>query len=178
MVDWILGEESSADETLSAAERTALTGYLNGGGALFISGTELGWDLVYQGRAPAFYRDYLGADYAGDDAATRQVTPASGGIFTGLSAFRFDAPGEYDADYPDQLSPYGGSRAALTYVGGAGGTAAIQSAQGCRRVVTFGFPFETIWPEARAAVMARIIDYLDDCTNYSTFVPLVARDAW
>ncbi|NLF00119.1 MAG: hypothetical protein GX601_03990 [Anaerolineales bacterium] len=178
MVDWILGEESSADETLSAAERTALTGYLNGGGALFISGTELGWDLVYQGRAPAFYRDYLGADYAGDDAATRQVTPASGGIFAGLSAFRFDAPGEYDADYPDQLSPYGGSRAALTYVGGAGGTAAIQSAQGCRRVVTFGFPFETIRPEARAAVMARIIDYLDECTNHSTFVPLVARDAW
>jgi len=163
VVDWILGEESYADETLDASERAALATYLDGGGALLISGSELAWDLDDQGHDPAFYNDYLRAAYAGDDAGTYEVTPTVGGIFDGLGSFRFDAPGEYDADYPDQLSPYGGSSAALTYQGGAGGTAAVQVADGCQRVVNLGFPFETIRPEARAPVMSRVLDFLDDC---------------
>nr|HID12648.1 hypothetical protein [Anaerolineae bacterium] len=163
LVDWILGEESSSDETLSEAERSALAAYLDSGGALFISGSELGWDLDGLGRDPAFYNTYLRADYAGDDADTYEVAPVAGSIFEGLDPFRFDAPGEYDADYPDQLTPVNGSTAALTYSGGLGGTAAVQYADGCQRQVYFGFPFETIRPEARADVMARVMDFLDEC---------------
>ncbi|HEC33886.1 MAG TPA: hypothetical protein ENI37_04140 [Chloroflexi bacterium] len=163
VVDWILGEESSSDATLSAAERSALANYLDSGGALFISGAELGWDLDDQGRDPVFYNTYLRADYAGDDAGTYEVVPTAGGIFDGLGSFRFDAPGEYDADYPDQLTPLYGSTAALVYQGGAGGTAAVQYENGCQRLVNFGFPFETIRPDSRAAVMARVMDFLDEC---------------
>ena len=163
IVDWILGEESSSDETLSEAERSALAAYLDDGGALFISGSELGWDLDDQGRDPAFYNTYLRADYAGDDAGTYEVAPVAGSIFDGLTSFRFDAPGEYDADYPDQLTPLNGSAAALVYEGGAGGTAAVQYADGCQRLVNFGFPFETVRPEARAGLMRRVMDFLDEC---------------
>ena len=161
VVDWILGEESWSDETLSAPERAALAGFLDYGGALFISGSELAWDLDDQGRDPIFYNTYLRADYGSDHAGTYQVVPAAGGVFDGLGSFRFDAPGEYDVDYADQITPINGSSVALTYQGG--GTAAVQYTDGCERLINFGFPFETIRPAEREAVMARVIDFLDEC---------------
>ncbi|MGD8969228.1 MAG: N-acetylmuramoyl-L-alanine amidase, partial [Anaerolineae bacterium] len=165
IVDWILGEESSDDDTLNGTEQARLRDFLDGGGALFISGSEIGWDLDYYGTWSDrdFYNRYLRADYFGDDAATYQVAPAAGSIFAGLSAFRFDAPGMYDADYPDRLGTSYGSMTALHYQGGYGGTAAVQFANGCQRVVTFGFPFETIHPAHRSAVMERVMDFLDEC---------------
>jgi len=165
LVDWTLGEESAPDETLSGAEQARLKDFLDGDGALFISGTEIGWDLDDLGSAGdrAFYNGYLRAQYAGDDAETYKVAPVPGSIFEGLSPFRFDAPGMYDADSPDQLTPVAGSVAALLYQGGAGGTAAVQYENGCQRLVYFGFPFETIWPDQRSAVMSRVLDFLDGC---------------
>ncbi len=163
VVDWILGEEATMDATLDGAERAALAAYLDGGGALFISGSELGWDLDDQGRDPGFYRAYLRAGFDGDDAGTYEVAPVAGSIFAGLANFRFDATGEYDADYADRLVPFNGGVAALTYAGGDGGTAAVQYADGCGRLVNFGFPFETIPSGARASVMARVMDFLDEC---------------
>ena len=163
LVDWILGEESASDETLDATERALLTEFLDGGGALFISGSELGWHLDDQEGDPDFYNAYLRADYAGDDAETYEVAAVAGSIFDGLGSFNFDASGMYDADYPDQLAPVNGSTAALVYQGGVGGTAAVQYADGCQRLVYFGFPFETIWPTQRPAVMARVMDFLGLC---------------
>lgn len=165
LVDWILGEESTQDETLSATEQALLADFMDSGGALFISGSEIGWDLDLYGSESdrAFYNTYLRADYAGDDAATYTVAPAAGSIFEGLASFHFDAPGMYDADYPDQLIPSNGSTAALSYTGGTGGAAAVQHADGCRRLVYFGFPFETIRPEERPAVMGRVLDFIDFC---------------
>jgi len=163
LVDWILGEESAPDETLDATERMLLGSFLDGGGALFLSGTEVGYHLDGLGAAPAFYNARLRADYAGDDAETYDVAPASGSIFEGLVPFRFDAAGMYDADYPDQLIPISGSVAALAYQGGGGGTAAVQYADGCERLVYFGFPFETIGADQRPTVMGRVLDFLDEC---------------
>jgi len=163
IVDWIVGEESTQDETLSAAEQGLLKTFIDGGGSLFISGAEIGWDLDHLGSSSdrAFYNTYLRAAYAGDDAATYQVAPVAGRIFAGLPAFRFDTL--YNADYPDQLTPLGGAQAALIYSGGAGGTAAIQYANGCQRLVYFGFPFETIETARRAEVMGRALDFLGAC---------------
>ncbi len=163
LVDWILGEESAPDETLDATERSLVQAFLEDGGALFISGAEVGWHLDHLAADPAFYHGSLRASYVGDDAGTYQVAPASGSIFAGLSAFRFDAPGMYDADYPDVIAPASGSTAALAYQGGTGGTAGVQYANGCERLVYLGFPFETVWPARRPAVMGRVLDYLDEC---------------
>jgi len=161
LVDWILGEESTSDETLDAAERALLADFLSAGGALFLSGAEVGYHLL--GADEVFYNNVLRADYAGDDAGTYGIAPVSASIFEGLAPFRFDAPGMYDADYPDQLTPLNGSVAALAYDGGLGGTAAVQYAAGCERLVYFGFPFETIWPDHRSAVMGRVLGFLDAC---------------
>jgi hypothetical protein len=167
MVDWILGEESVQEETLSASERALLRGFLAGGGALFISGSEIGYhlDLGGIGADPAFYADVLRAEYAGDDGDSYCVSPASGSIFSGSGGFRFDADGMYDPDFPDVLTPIKGSSAALVYQGGTGGTAAVQYANGCERVVVFGFPFETIQPDRRSAVMSAVLGFLDECAH-------------
>ncbi len=174
IVDWILGEESAPDQTLDPAERALLRAFLEGGGALFISGTEVGWHLDALGADPAFYRDVLRARYVADDAGTYVVTPAVGSIFAGLGPFRFDAPGMYDPDFPDVLSPTAGSAAALEYVGGTGGVAAVQYADGCSRLVYLAFPFETVDPSARSAVMARALDFLDECPAATASVSILS----
>ncbi len=151
-VVWLLGEESTADETFDAAERTLVANYLNAGGNLFVSGAEIGWHLDRASGPTAaernFYRTVLRAAYVADDANTYAFVPTGAGIFAGNSASGFDngTRGTYDVDYPDVLAPTNGSIAALTYLGGTGGIAAVQydgsPAQG--KVMNWGFPFETI----------------------------------
>ena len=165
IVDWLLGEESAPDETLDATERALLEAYLDGDGALFLSGTEVGWHLDYLWGDVDFYNDVLRAGYVGDDAATYEVSPTVGSIFDGLAPFRFDAAGEYDADYADQIIPLNGAEAALAYQGGSGGTAAVQYADVCGKLVYFAFPFETIEADRRGEVMNRVLDYLSPCID-------------
>jgi N-acetylmuramoyl-L-alanine amidase len=165
-VDWALGEESTEHRTFDATEQVVVADYLDNGGALFVSGAEIGWDLVAKGNGPDFYRTYLGADMAGDDADTYQVQPTAEGIFAGLGPIEFREG--YDVDFPDQLTPGPGSIIALNYLGGQGGVAAVQyHGGGCRRIVNLGFPFETVVAAQRSAVMARVIDFFgtDGCLS-------------
>jgi hypothetical protein len=64
LVDWIAGEEQSPFTALNTNDQTALTNFLNQGGALFISGAELAYDL----RNTAFLANVLRASYVADDA--------------------------------------------------------------------------------------------------------------
>ncbi len=173
IVDWIAGKEQSSNDplppgapeiALSSAEQAALQSYMAGGGALFISGAELGYDLVAQDHGQEFYSDVLRAAYWGDDADTYTVAPVMGSLFDGLPSFNFDdgAQGNYDAGWPDYFIPVGGASSALVYIGGQGYSAGLQyDRAGCARLVHFGFPFEAIYPAStRQAVMDRIIHFL------------------
>ncbi|MBI5528511.1 MAG: N-acetylmuramoyl-L-alanine amidase [Deltaproteobacteria bacterium] len=161
-VDWIAGRESTTDETFSAAEQALVRSYLDGDGAMFVTGTEIAWDLGAKGTAAdqAFLRDYLKAAYATDDAGTYSVEPVPGGIFEGVSPFSFDdgTHGTYNAPFPDTLSPQG-SLPALQYAGGKGTAGVAYS--GTFKLVYFGFPFETIYNDASAVeVMGRVLKFL------------------
>ena len=87
-VDWFTGEDSVADASLSEAERPSLAAYLDGGGRLLISGAEIGYDLVEYGRDSDFYREYLHAEYQGDDAGTYEFAGVPGSILDGLGGRR------------------------------------------------------------------------------------------
>ena len=164
LVDWFLGEESSADHTLDAVERSRLDEFLAQGGALLLSGTDVGWELAHLAVAPDFYSGTLRAAYVGDDAATYLVSPVSGTLFADLPPFRFDAPGMYDPDSPDIITPTGGAVSVLTYGGNPTATAAVgYVGAGCERLLYLAFPFETIWPEQRGPVMERALDFLGVC---------------
>ena len=156
---WSLGEESTFHETFSDAEQVLVAAYLAQGGALMVSGAELGWDLESEGSDAdrAFLHDWLHVRYAGDDAGTYVVTPSDD---TGPT-YGFFTPGHLDAAYPDMLTPEPGANAMLDYVGGAQAGAAAVSYVGDHRTVVLGFPFECVdnTPDRRA-LMAVFLETL------------------
>ncbi|MCK4597877.1 hypothetical protein KAU04_07535, partial [bacterium] len=164
-VIWVLGDE---DSTFTPAEQSLVTVYLEGGGSLFLSGSEVGYDLAEMGSADdlEFYNQILQADYLADDAGVNSAQGVSGTIFAGLDiAFDDGTHGIYPENSPDAIAPWGNSVVNLTYQGfslGAGveyqGTFGSGSQEG--RLVYLTFPFETIYPEsARTAVMGRVLGF-------------------
>ncbi len=169
---WILGEESTVDETFSSAEQSSVILFLSGNGCLFVSGAELAWDLGRQGTAAdqAFMTNWLRTGYSGDDAATNRVTGKTGTVFDGLATLSFDdgSGPTYNVDYPDLLAAASGSVACLAYGSAAGGSsvAGLQYSNACRLVV-LGFPFETLLAEGgRTDVMARVVRFFGDPERY------------
>lgn len=163
-VIWFVGEESSGDESFSGGERAAIESYLTRGGAIFVSGSEIGWDLDETGDEDtrAWLAGTLHVSYVEDDAESHEATPAGSGIFSGLGTFSFDpadgAP--YDADYPDVVAAGAGSVVNLEY-GRGGAGAGIELDDRDARVVFWGFPFETVAdPTVRARLMERILLFL------------------
>jgi N-acetylmuramoyl-L-alanine amidase len=168
-VVWSLGEESTTDETFSATEQFLVTGYLAGGGSLLVHGAEVGWDLDAQGSATdrTFYRDRLGATYAGDDAGVYTLQAGlPGTVSAGLPAASFDTgtSGTYDVNFPDVLAPTNASSTVcLRYGNGlVAGVQKLDAATGAR-VVNFGLPLETIVdPTSRARLVQQSLDFLLD----------------
>jgi hypothetical protein len=160
-VIWILGEESSDDDTFNATEQIKVEQFIAGGGNLFLSGAEIGWDLDNLNNGRAFYEGTLLANYVLDDANTYQANGIAGRIFAGLSLTFDNGSLFYDVTFPDVINPQPSALAALTYANGAG-NAAIQAAGtgGRGSIVMLGFPFETITTAAnRAAVIDRVFDF-------------------
>ena len=163
---------SPVSRTLDATEQTKVTAFINAGGNLFLSGSEIAWDLDQQNNGRSFYESTLKGNYVGDDAGTYTATAAAGGIFAGLSSTVFSSGAgsaystldgqTYDVATPDVIAPQAGAISALTYSGGVGGTAAIQvpGTGGKGNIVLFGFPFETMTDATRRQqVMGKILDF-------------------
>ena len=174
MVDWILGEEGAANSAFDSAEQAIVRTYLENGGNLLVSGSEVGYDLVSQGQPDdqEFFSDYLKAEYVSDAAnAPRSFYPDGAAIFDGLGTMSFDdgTRGTYNVDYPDGIKPVGGAEIALKYdgvdyetYGGAGiiYTGTFGESSEISRLVHISPGFETIYPTAsRTSVMNRIVDY-------------------
>lgn len=158
-VSWHLGEESTVDETFSAAEQTLVAAWLDAGGALSVSGAELAWDLGAQGIPAdrAFLSNYLRVTYAADGSGTTNVTPS--GIYSGLGTLSF-AGGPMVIDWADVLTPGQGATTNLVYTGGTGGVAGIEY-DGTWKLLVAGFPIEMISGDAAlAGVMARQVEFL------------------
>jgi N-acetylmuramoyl-L-alanine amidase len=162
VVDWMLGEESTIDETFSSTEQILVQAFLNAGGQLFVSGAEIGWDLDHSGSGAdqAFYNNYLKADYVADDAAVYAASGLSGTAFDGLSAIAYDdgTHGPYDVAYPDYINPFGGSQENMNY-DGTSWHAGVQYS-GTFKVINLGFPFEAVISAAhRDSLMKRAMDF-------------------
>jgi hypothetical protein len=187
MVWWILGDESTVDETFSTVEQDSVKSYLDAGGKLFVSGSEIGWDLDNKGSASdkAFMYNYLKAAYAEDDAGNYSVSGAAGTVFEDLQfTYSQDGshPGTYPEDYPDVLTTKNGSVIAMKY--GNNKTAAVSyegTAPGGTvpgKVMVMGFPFETITSVASklevAGYILRFMGY-DITLKVEPFIPQTAE---
>ena len=151
VVLWAAGEDSTADEAFDDAQQAALRDFVDGDGALWASGSEILWDLDYQGSATdqAFAADVLGAGMAADDSGTTAMNGV--GLLDGLQLdFAWSDGAAFDVDYPDVLDT---SRETIAEYDGGGVAAALGDG-----VVLFGVPFEAIGDEAtRREVAARLL---------------------
>ena len=174
-VMWILADESTNDETFSSVEQNLVKLYLENGGMLFVSGSEIAWDLDQDNSSSGstaadenFLHNYLHADYAGDDSEILSAAGVDGTIFEGITLDYGTSP--YAEDWPDYINPYGqGTVVNLKY--GPNKNAGIQysgtfgsgSAEG--KLVYLAFPFETITSsENRNLVMNRILTFFFSST--------------
>jgi N-acetylmuramoyl-L-alanine amidase len=162
-VNWVLGNESTADATFDADERAAVQALLAAGGRLFVSGGDVGF-----ATDAAFLGD-LGAGFVNTSSGVWTGSDVAGGVFDGVGAFSIDngTGNNYTVLSPDVLSAGTGAASALTYTGGA--VAAIETAN----TIVIGFPFECINEEvARNAVMqATLTHVLPGYTGINTNPP-------
>ena len=153
-VIWAAGEESTADESYSDDQQSAIRTFVDGGGVLWSSGSEILWDLDYLGSTAdkAFAEEVLGVSMAADDAGTEVVDGVD--LLAGLALDFGIADGAlYDNEYPDALDS---TRTVIAEY--SGGAAAAVVGEG---VAHFGIPFEAIGSEtARDEVTARLLGAL------------------
>lgn len=176
-LDYILGEESTVDETFNSNEQDLIENYLDAGGYLFVSGAEMAWDLHFKGTVAdqTFFESYLKSYYYDDapngTSGTYYDFQGSGnGLFDTLSVTHFDdgTHGTYDVNYPDVLLGVYGGIEILEYASVTNQSAGVMfegpfpgaSLQDTGKLVLFGFPFETIYPESkRLSIMSEINDF-------------------
>lgn len=163
IVDWALGNESAADATLTATEQSLLTTFLQGGGDLFISGSDIGYDLIGLNNGLTFLQSTLQTGYYADDSGATAVYGETNSVFDniGILSFATTDGAPYEVHTPDRLDSRADSAVCLRYSGGSGGIAGIEFTSVDYNAIVLGFPFETIAdPADRTEVMARVIDYL------------------
>lgn len=126
---WLLGDESTNDVPLSDAAADALLAYVDGGGPVIVSGSELGY-------ADPSLLAALGGRYVADDAAS----DTAGG-------YRFGVV--YPEDYPDVLD---GPLVLWRY--GTGGGAAVRA----DNVTIVGFALETMTDGVLAEALPALVE--------------------
>lgn len=169
-VIWFVGDESIADETLNDNEQNILKNYLRNGGKLFITGSEIGYDLFANGSVSDkdFYNNFLRAKYVEDNSGSLSVSGEPGTVFQGLN-FNYGIASQgapYNEDYPDAIDTLNGSQILLRYgnnkIAGIGYKGFVPGGTKVCNLVYIGFPFETIVnSQARKDLMNSILNYFD-----------------
>jgi len=168
-VFWQLGDESTDEETFSTVEQSIVTSYLQQGGKMFISGSEIAWDLDSQGNTgdQNFIHNILKTNYDQDDAESYLVNGETGTIFDGLVLHYDDGThGVYPENYPDAYTPVNGSYSALRYdnslIAATAFEGIIPGGISEAKIVMMGFPFETIYTESeRHDLINKILTFFD-----------------
>ena len=146
MILWFLGEQSTENETFNHAEQEKIAEYLNNGGALFVSGAEIGWDLDYKGSADdkSFFNETLNAKYVADESGLYTFFGADD--FSTISGSSDDGTYIYQAEYADVLAPFdeNAGKKVLFYDNSKTLGAGILTKTDSKKVFVMGFPFETV----------------------------------
>lgn len=153
--------------SLDPTDRGFLEQYLDAGGALFISGQDVGWDLNDSGSGNAdttFYHDYLHADYLADDTNIMDIDGIPGDpVSDGLMLHIAGGDGADNEDYPSRIAPHDADATGIFSYHGQAWTAAIRSVDSLSsaRIVYLAFGYEAIDnPADRRALMRSAVRWL------------------
>lgn len=154
----------------------ALTTYLSGGGALFLSGQNVAfYDGYYM--SSSYFKNYLKASYAGDNAGTFDLSGDTGGPFEGLS-FSIDGSGGADNQTSPDKAGVADSDYASSLVSYSTGDSGGLWVGGCLpyRAIYLSFGFGAITDETvRTEVISRSIAWLESPLS-SSGVELIPAD--
>lgn len=167
IVIWFVGDESSANVVFSTAEKAAITGFLQNGGKLIISGSEIAYNI---GRAASatydlpFMTNYLKSAYVGDGLAT--YTPATGVTGTAFEGLNIPFGITYPEDFPDAISPVTGATAIFNYAvspnrGGVAYKGNFGSGTTAGAVIFLSFTLETAADTSMTSFMGKALSYFD-----------------
>ena len=164
IVIWETGDDYST--SLTTTDTSNLTSYLNGGGKLFLSGQDIGYDI----NTNTFYPNYLHASYVRDDTNTYTLTGSDflAGVTIGISG----GDGAGNQNYPSEIGLGSGAVGVMDYDGSTYGWAGLRYA-GTYKVVYFSFGFEAINSAAtRNTVMTKVLSWLQGTTPSPTSTPV------
>jgi hypothetical protein len=163
-VVWFCGDDSST--TLQTADISALTTYLDGGGRLFVTGQDIGYDI----RTTPFYSNYLHATYGVDDTNVVDLDGVAGcPIGDGLDPQISSGDGANNQAYPSGITVISPGTQVFTYHNNPY-TAGLKVEEGTPsyRIVYFAFGFEAISTiYDRNTVMNRTINWLATGGSYT-----------
>ncbi|RYY68616.1 MAG: hypothetical protein EOO13_11830, partial [Chitinophagaceae bacterium] len=168
IVVWFTGDESSADVVFTTNEKTAIKSFLDGGGKLILSGSEIAYNV---GRAAStvydlpFMNGYLKSTYVGDGAIA--YTPATGIAGTPFQGLSVPFGIVYPEDFPDAINAFGGAVNILDYsVAGMRGGIAYKGLFGAGTepgaVIFLSFTLETAAPFSIELFTQRALAYFDE----------------
>lgn len=162
---WILGDESTINETFNSTEQQLVKNYLNDGGNLFVSGSEIGWDLDFKGdtQDKSFYNNYLKSSFISDDAVAYSV---KGVANSSLSDCIMNFGQTYEEDYPDEIATKNGSKLCMQYSNGKGAgieyTGYFGTSTIIGKIIYLAFPLEsTADDKSFNNVILKGIDYFN-----------------
>jgi len=186
-VDFLLGEESSATESLNSAEQAVIEDFLSSSGKLFISGSEIGWDLGHLGDSSdsLFYSQVLHASYVDDSPGGTASSCYS--FTTSFGVFDFDngTHGTYNVDYPDVIAAADTIAVSVGLIGEYSGfTGNSCGVYVSGSLVYLAVPFETLYPETSAGIFIHWADsilfpvttYISEGDNSFEMYPVPAED--
>ncbi|KAA3612507.1 MAG: xanthan lyase [Calditrichaeota bacterium] len=181
IVDLIMGEEKETGwqrteldsirgtefKTFPEKLKRQVRTFLSSGGSLFLSGAYIGTDLFHGKETypdKLFAREVLKMRWVANHAVK------NGDVFTvKKSAFQFPENFTFNTKYntniyrveaPDAIRGFGGSKTIIRYK--ENGFSAGIAFSGKYKIVTFGFPFETISEkENRVQIMKTVIDFFE-----------------
>lgn len=183
VVDWMVGDKGHYAPPLSENNRTFLQAFLEQGGRLFISGSNIGYGLFMKGTfaEKSFFIAALKSvcrDDAPQDRISQFYTLNSvpGSIFDGIGPVQFDNGnyGSYNVFDPDVIDTKSFGHAGFVFAGLAEGASAacsyyhgpFGSGPDFGSMVYLTVPFESITsPESRSQIMERILRFFQPATE-------------
>jgi hypothetical protein len=164
IVIWHLGESLPS---LDQADRALLGAWLEDDGKLFVSGQDLGYDLVQRigGEAQAWYEANLHATYVADSSMLTSIEgvtadPIGDGLLFNISNQQPGDDGANNQTNPSEIAAGDAfSSVVLNYAGS--GAAAVKADTGTGKTVYLAFGFEGVDNAAnRQQLMDRILSWL------------------
>lgn len=167
MLDWICGVDYNV---LTVQNKVLIKNYLETGGYLFISGSQIIEGITGENLDQGYYNSYFKANWKKSDARTYAANSMPGSMFDGIGEISFDDGSlGFNVERPDGFQPLDGAIASMVYADkdtSSYGVAALQydgtfgTSETNAKLVYMGFPLESVVSDSmRNSLMLCVLDH-------------------